>query len=426
MECSGLTPGGAGGLAHSVTTASTPVHSHSSTPVLQYIPLPRTHQILCQATKYKCRAGNSQCDVSLANRRSCQACRYKKCVAAGMKPGLVLSDDQCQKKFGPKKGGKEDKILKTMNKQRSDETEEDVDDPGQATKEQEEMKDDDYSVLIDPSKSLLEQNKVGRQLFISLFSTGSVNSGQLNEMELEIFDYVDNNLAQCISNITERQVQNSRKFLSFHQNNRSIFLQNGQINISDVIQTLVEQTVLVLKQNKDFQTLSNKDQTELLESNAMVVSLLTNIELYNQQSKAVAWSLTETDYQSLRKQKVDVHNGRAVFGLSDVHLRVDSDLRDDVVKLFKFFDYFFLIGVPKSALLILALVAVFCHDCCDIENKDRVETLRRRNLIILYECISQTQGILGTCKIGLKLHQALHHLNRICQLLAQKFISVKE
>ena len=164
----------------------------------------------------------------------------------------------------------------------------------------------------------------------------------------------------------------------------------------------MEQTVLVLKQNKDFQTLSTKDQTELLESNAMVVSLLTNIELYQVPSKTIAWSLTETDYQALRKQAVEAQNGRAVFGLSDVNLRVEADLRDDIGKLFKFFEYFYLIGVPKSALLILALVAVFCHDCCDIENKDRVETLRRRNLIILYECISQTQGILGTCKIGLK------------------------
>ena len=65
-----------------------------------------TYQSVCdhqplhvlQVTKYTCRSGTGQCDVSLANRRSCQACRYKKCIAAGMKPGLVLSDDQCNKR----------------------------------------------------------------------------------------------------------------------------------------------------------------------------------------------------------------------------------------------------------------------------------------------------------------------------------------
>merc|ERR1719348_1420490 len=87
-----------------------------------------------KATKYKCRAGNNQCDVSLANRRSCQACRYKKCVGAGMKPGLVLSDDQCHKKFGPKKGTNADKSLKTSGK--NELTEEDVDDPEDASKDQ--------------------------------------------------------------------------------------------------------------------------------------------------------------------------------------------------------------------------------------------------------------------------------------------------
>ena len=123
----------------------------------------------------------------------------------------------------------------TMSKARSDELEEDVDDPGEEAGEPEEMKDDDYSVLIDPNQSLSEQNKVGRQLFISLFSTGSVSSGQLTKKELEIFDNIDRNLSVCISNITERQVQHSRKYLSFLQSHRQIFLSNGQINISDVV-----------------------------------------------------------------------------------------------------------------------------------------------------------------------------------------------
>ena len=378
-----------------------------------------------QATKYKCRAGNNQCDVSLANRRSCQACRYKKCVAAGMKPGLVLSDDQCQKKFGPKKAAKEDtRVTKPGVAE-----EEEADDPAMETQspvETEEMGDEDYSVLIDPDRSLSEQNRIGRQLFVSIFSTGSVSSGQLSDEELEMFRNIDNNNSVVSGHLVERQVQNARKFISFFKFPRTVFLPSGMINISDVIHTLVDQTVLVLKQNQDFKTLSNKDQTELLESNAMVVSLLSVMELYSALTHSFSWSLTETDYQALRKLNIKVVNGRAVFGLADITPRVEPELRDDLAKLFKFCDYFAQIGVPKSALFVLAVAVIFTHDCCDIENKVKVEEMRRRYLIILFECLATSDGVLGACKIALKLHNAIHHLNRICQLFAQKFVTVQE
>ena len=344
-----------------------------------------------------------------------------------MKPGLVLSDDQCHKKFGPKKSAKDEKSQKVQGKNNtSDKDEESVDDPAPEAQEQDEMADEDYSILIDPGKSLSEQNKIGRQLFVSIISTGSVSSGQINDEELEVFKNIDNNNAMAASYLIERQVQNARKFLPFFQNNRNVFLPNGQININDVIHTLVEQTVLMLKQNPDFKTLPTKDQTELLESNSMVVSLLTSLELYNAHNRTMAWNLSETDHQILRRLNIKTVNGRGVFGMSDVHARIESDLQDDVVKLFKFFDYFSQIGVPKNALFVLAVAVVYTHDCCDVDNRSKIEEMRRRYLIIMFECLSQSEGVLGACKIALKLHTAIHHLNRICQLFAQKFVSVKE
>lgn len=380
-----------------------------------------------QATKYKCRAGNNQCDVSLANRRSCQACRYKKCVASGMKPGLVLSDDQCNKKFGHRRIMKEDKLKSSLKSKRDTEEDEDADDPEEMDFEAtDEMADEDYSVLIDPSKSLIEQNHYGRQLFISIFSTGSVNSGLISDKEIETFSSINNHNSIATSFIIERAVHNSRKFLSFSQGDRRFLSSNGLIKIGDVTHTLVEQTVLVLKQVNDFKNLSCKDQTELLESNSIIVTLLMILELYNADQKAIVWNLTEQDYQHLRQQNFKIVNSRTVIDHDSLVSNVDTDLREDFGKIFRFFDYFSSLGLPRNALFVLSIVVTFCHDCCDIENKEGIENIRRRYLIILYECIQQTEGVLGACKIALKLHNAIHHLNRICQLFSQKFVTVND
>jgi len=383
-----------------------------------------------KATRYKCRSGSNQCDVSLANRRSCQACRYKKCVASGMKPGLVLSDEQCQKKFGPKKGTKDDNFLKPASIHKfSDTSLEDmdveIDDPSESF-DQQVIKENDYSVLIDVDKSFKEQNRIGRQLFVSLFTTGSVSSEKMTDAELETFDAIDENLAMLTSGLIERQVKNSRKFLSFYTKQRSLFMPTGQVNVNDAVHTLIEQTVLVLKENQDFKALSNKDQTELLESNSMVATILTSLELYSSRNHTMTWSLTEQDCRAIKNMNITTMNGRASFDLSAVIAKVESELKDDIVKLFKFFDYFSHIGVPKNALQVLSVAVIFSHDCCDIENKEQMEGMRRRYLILLFECLSNSEGILGACNMGLRLHTAIHHLNRICQLLAQKFCNVKE
>ena len=91
-----------------------------------------------------------------------------------MKPGLVLSDDQCHKKFGPRKGVKDYRFSKPMPRHMVDSSREemdaDIDDPG-TLMQQEVINENDYSVLIDSNKSFQEQNRIGRQLFVSLFTT---------------------------------------------------------------------------------------------------------------------------------------------------------------------------------------------------------------------------------------------------------------
>ena len=48
---------------------------------------------------YKCKASH-ECSVSVETRRSCQKCRFEKCLSVGMTANWVLSDEQCQIRFG--------------------------------------------------------------------------------------------------------------------------------------------------------------------------------------------------------------------------------------------------------------------------------------------------------------------------------------
>ena len=48
---------------------------------------------------YKCKVGR-QCEVSVQTRRGCQKCRFEKCLRVGMTASWVLSEEQCQIRFG--------------------------------------------------------------------------------------------------------------------------------------------------------------------------------------------------------------------------------------------------------------------------------------------------------------------------------------
>jgi len=53
------------------------------------------------AAKYICRR-KSTCDINVKTRKNCQYCRYMKCLAIGMNPNYVLSEDERKKRFRKK------------------------------------------------------------------------------------------------------------------------------------------------------------------------------------------------------------------------------------------------------------------------------------------------------------------------------------
>ena len=213
-----------------------------------------------------------------------------------MKPGLVLSNELGSKRLEQKKDRiyqfSEDTSFNKSSQSKSG---------GESGNKRGISTDTEYAVLLDSSKPYEEQNRIGRQLFVSLFITGTVTGQEISEEDLKKYDVLDDNLAMMLSVQIDRQVTNARKFLPFHVHDsgkhRQLFFPTGCVNTGDVLSTLIEQTVLLLKHNQHFTSLSLPDQTELMESNAMVAAVISCCSLYNPQSRNLTWPLAEQDFK---------------------------------------------------------------------------------------------------------------------------------
>ena len=119
----------------------------------------------------------------------------------------------------------------------------------------------EYAVLIDSEKSFDEQVKIGRPLFMSLLETGTVSKTLEESPEFTESPRMSDTLGMMISFQTERQLANARKFIPF----KMTLHKSGRFNMGEILNTLIQQTILLMKQNKHFSVLSSDDQAELCE-----------------------------------------------------------------------------------------------------------------------------------------------------------------
>jgi len=62
----------------------------------------------------------SKCEITIKNRKTCQACRFKKCMTTGMNPSWVLSDEQRKKRFKKYRDNNDDTELSPASSQDSE------------------------------------------------------------------------------------------------------------------------------------------------------------------------------------------------------------------------------------------------------------------------------------------------------------------
>jgi len=259
----------------------------------------------------------------------------------------------------------------------------------------------EFSVLIDAEKSYEEQVRIGRPLFVSLLSSGTVaNIGE----QAGPLQAVSESLALMISFQADRQISNARKFLPVG----SSVVAGGRLDTGGLLNTLIQQTVLVMKQNKLFRSLSLSDQSELCQANVMVAIIISCINLYSSKTGALTWPGPPPKE----------------FTLQTVLSLVEADLKDELVRLSKIFESFSKLDIPKPALNLLMLITMFNTEYCQVEAVEAVTESRQRYIQLLYECLCSKLGVRKACNLASQLHATIQNTDRICQILGQKFVSV--
>ena len=188
---------------------------------------------------------------------------------------------------------------------------------------------------------------------------------------------------------------------------RKVSLPAGRVDTGDILNTLVQQTVLVMKQNKQFRSLSLEDQEELCQANVMVAIFLSCVNLYSSKTGAVTWP-------GPPPVELSLHTSLAMV----------EDIKEELIRLSKIFESFSKLDLPRAAVNLLILITMFNPEFCQLEDREAVTDSRLRYTLLLYEILCHKVGVRKACTLASNLHTIIQNLDRICQIMGQKFVNV--
>ena len=140
----------------------------------------------------------------------------------------------------------------------------------------------------------------------------------------------------------------------------------------------------------------------------MVCIVLSCVHLYSTKTSSLTWPGAPP----------------TTFSLQQVLPLVEPEIRDEVTRLGQFLDTFAKLDTPRFTANLMIFIAMFSSEFCSLEDKESVAEARSRYTQLLYECLCQTIGVRRACTIASKLHVMMQNLDRICQILGQKFVNV--
>jgi len=277
---------------------------------------------------YKCKK-DSDCEVSVNTRRGCQKCRFEKCLEIGMTASWVLSDEQCEIRFGKGK-------LKRKPDKSSDALKEEV----SITK-----------VGGNKVNSLCTQYPFTKDDQMTLVHLMSVY-----EASKEMIHFSDENI-----------------FLWNKVFGKSEYSAN---EMNSLVATVIKKNIFMMGDNPFFKNMTFDDRRKLLFKNMTEMCHIRGSLRFNASNKSFQWYYTAKDrQQNASPQKKDIGED-AIKNLYN-----SEEAARDIMNIMQRIASHHL---PTEVILILMYVVVFSGDGLQLDNPTYIQDTQTHYLSLVF------------------------------------------
>jgi len=335
--------------------------------------------------KYRCKS-DGECSVAINNRRGCQKCRFQKCLLIGMVPSWVLSDEQCEKRFGKsrlkRKGGYPN--IKT------------------------EVEEDDKEKVV-ASISTAEVSPRLQPLVSTRVLPEHLKLTDNDELNIEYMSCVYEASKEMIS-FSEENTELWNKLFQEKSNSKHNY---STSDLTALIQTVVKKNIFFLEANSYFKKLDFEDKRKLLRKNMSQMGQLRGALRFDNRDKTFNWYFNQkevnlaSDKHSSANQKID-QKDLSKFYKSEKSASGVMKVMERICR----------VGLTSEALMIMMHIVLFSTDgflSGELNKPELIDEIQVTYFNLLHRYIlsikNQSEASIMMCKIM----TLLVDLRELCQ-----------
>lgn len=277
---------------------------------------------------YKCKK-DSDCEVSVNTRRGCQKCRFEKCQDIGMTASWVLSDEQCEIRFG-----------KGKLKRKPDKSGNTLDEEVPMSK-----------MAVKKTNYLYYQNPFTKEDELTV-----VHLMCVYEASKEMIHFSDENI-----------------FLWDKVFGKTDYSAN---EMNSLVATVIKKNIFMMGDNPFFKNISFNDRKKLLSKNMTEMCHVRGALRFNTSNKSFEWYYTSKDkHQNGSPQNKDIGEDAIK------NLYSSTEAARDIMNIM---DRIASLHLPTEVILILMHVVVFSGDGLELDNTAFIQDTQTHYLSMVY------------------------------------------